>query len=229
MIVMRKSGIGLAGVSNSKHPLCLLLISICLLPSCGQEPETEATTEFALVPWVEQPQHNLMFAAMENKKISYCLTAVNYRGSLVPVARMVERAIRDWLSVIPLQVKVEQISTRCRGEISHGVIEIQLYGNEAEFNSRTGNVGGTLGIFFPRSGILSLNMPGILNQARDRTGGYKTILHEIGHALGMGHSPEVNSVMYYNLRNAPDRMTQVDFAGIRAAAKLVEREMRNGE
>ncbi|MEX0726593.1 MAG: matrixin family metalloprotease [Planctomycetaceae bacterium] len=45
---------------------------------------------------------------------------------------------------------------------------------------------------------------------------YTVALHEIGHALGLGHSTDVNSVMFANYSGGRRTLTADDIAGIRA-------------
>lgn len=45
---------------------------------------------------------------------------------------------------------------------------------------------------------------------------YQTILHEFGHALGLGHSTDVNAVMYPTLGTADPDLDANDIAGIQA-------------
>jgi len=45
---------------------------------------------------------------------------------------------------------------------------------------------------------------------------YQTILHEFGHALGLGHSTDVNAVMYPTLGTADPDLNANDIAGIQA-------------
>lgn len=79
--------------------------------------------------------------------------------------------------------------------------------------------------FFPDT-VLRLEDPG-LNPLVTGSGGsltyqgfsttlYQTILHEFGHALGLGHSTDVNAVMYPTLGTADPDLDANDIAGIRA-------------
>jgi hypothetical protein len=59
-------------------------------------------------------------------------------------------------------------------------------------------------------------MKGIKNPRRDPTGGSKTILHELGHTLGLTHSATAGAVMQASLARAGARLTDDDVKGVRA-------------
>ncbi len=167
----------------------------------------------ALAVWSNQRQYNLMFAALAQRRVHYCATPIRFSGGQIGVSRMIQQAFQEWFAPLNIKIPAVQITAGCRPNIERGVVAVELYGDEDEFVYRTGGgPANTLGIYFPSSGTFMLNMPGILNQNRDSTGGYKTILHELGHVLGMNHSPEMNSVMYYNLRYASPRLSPSDIA-----------------
>lgn len=65
-------------------------------------------------------------------------------------------------------------------------------------------------------GRLYLNMKGILNPRRDPTGGKKTLLHELGHTLGLTHSATSGAVMQASLSRASAQLTNDDINGVRA-------------
>ena len=179
----------------------------------------------AFVAWSNQRQYNLMFAAFAQRKVHYCIKPIRFSGGQLVVSRMVEQGFQEWFAPLNVKITATQIAAGCRPDIAGGVVAVELYGDENEFVYRTGGgPANTLGIYFPSLGTLMLNMTGILNPNRDNTGGYKTILHELGHVFGLDHSPKMNSIMYYNLRYASSHLSVSDIAEVRAIARFVQND-----
>jgi hypothetical protein len=207
----------------AKLNLCSLTMSLAFhLSSCVPPSSQESTPEYALGSWVKLQNYNLLFAAKQTRTLQYCITPIGFNGNQQLQANHVERALHEWFAQLVFKINVTKLPQNCAPDIKKGIFQVMLFGSEAEFMRKTVSVESTLGIYYPNDGILMLNMEGVLNPNRDSSSGYKTVLHELGHGLGLHHSPDVNSVMYFNLHNAPGRLTSDDANGIRAAWTVVD-------
>lgn len=196
-----------------------------LLSSCVPPSSHESTPEYALGSWVKFKNYNLLFAAKQTRTLQFCITPIRFEGNQQLLASHIERALHEWFAQLSFKINVKKLPQNCTPDIKNGIFQVMLFGSETDFMRKTISVESTLGIYYPNDGILILNMEGVLNPNRDSSAGYKTVLHELGHSLGLHHSPDVNSVMYFNLHNAPGRLTSDDTNGIRAAWDVVDKEL----
>jgi hypothetical protein len=153
-----------------------------------------------LAPYAKNPNANLMFAIKQKRPVTVCIETVGHVDS-PHIAKdvdayfwKVKRALWDWMEPVNERPQVLLSNPPCQSGVAHGILKVSLFYNEAQFMQKVrdgASSGGntpTLGQYDPRSGSLSLNMTGITNPNRDSTQGRRTILHELGHALGLHHS-----------------------------------------
>jgi hypothetical protein len=124
--------------------------------------------------------------------------------------------LNDWFSAIGVNVQILFSEPPCANALSQGKLQVVLHYDEVLFQSRIAQTTSpTLGVFLIGDGGLHLNVRGVLNPSRDATSGYKTTLHELGHAMGLNHSQVAGAVMQPMLSRASSRLTADDIAGLR--------------
>jgi hypothetical protein len=202
--------------------LSLILTSVCANQSCMPKKTTEADTAYAVGSWWSDSKSNLLRAVKANQPLTVCFSS---NGSVEPAALsrdmqhfygLTQTALRSWMSALSISPQVTQASQPCKNDLSLGFLHITLHYDVNYFQQRLAQTTSpTLGVFLVGDGQLHLNAPAVLNPARDPTKGYKTILHELGHGLGLNHSDVPNAVMQAYLNRAANKLTQDDFNGIR--------------
>ena len=205
-----------------KSGLSLIFSSVVAYQGCMPKKATEADTAYAVGSWWSDSKSNLLTAVKANQPLTVCFSS---NGTVQPAALsrdeqhffgLTQTALRSWMSALNVSPLITQASQPCKNDLSLGFVHITLHYDVRYFQQRLAQTTSpTLGVFLVGDGQLHLNVPAVLNPARDSTKGYKTILHELGHGLGLNHSDVPNAVMQAYLNRAANKLTQDDFNGIR--------------
>lgn len=190
--------------------------------ACQPKKKSDADVAFSVGAWWSDPGSNLLTAVRDGRAISLCLSGEGVKDNqkflsdLVRFERTVRDAIQEWLSSLMITPSIESKKAPCRNDLKGGYVQVVLHYDEARFQSHIAQTTSpTLGVFLVGDGGLHLNVNGVLNPSRDPTGGYKTTLHELGHAMGLTHSQVAGAVMQPNLSRASSRLTRDDIEGIK--------------
>jgi len=202
--------------------LSLIFSSVCVNQSCMPKKATDADTAYAVGSWWSDSKSNLLTAVKANQPLTVCFSS---NGTVQPAGlsrdeqhffSLTQTALRSWMSALNVSPQISQASQPCKNDLSLGFLHITLHYDVNYFQQRLAQTTSpTLGVFLVGDGQLHINVPAVLNPARDPTKGYKTILHELGHGLGLNHSDVPNAVMQAYLNRAANKLTQDDFNGIR--------------
>lgn len=198
------------------------LMSLALPMGCMPKKKTDAEVNFAVGNWWQRPDSNLLLAVAEKRSVSVCLRSegrvepATWTRDKIHFEKIVRSALSDWLSAIAVQAQINFVEPSCVNDLAQGRLQVVLHYDEALFQSRISQTTSpTLGVFLGGDGGLHLNVRGVLNPSRDATAGYKTTLHELGHAMGLNHSQVAGAVMQPMLSRASSRLTADDIAGLR--------------
>lgn len=202
-----------------------LLASVLIPAACVPKHKEDAAVAYVPGSWWSHSESNLLAAASRGEVIRYCVSEMaspspaEFERDRLRIEKLVHAALQEWTSPLgpSSAVKVEkQSSSQCVNSIRNGHLEVVLHYDEALFQSQISrSTASTLGVYMVGEGRLYLNMKGILNPRRDPTGGKKTILHELGHTLGLTHSTTSGAVMQASLSRASAELTNDDVNGVR--------------
>lgn len=175
--------------------------------------------------------YTLLGTKWASNTISWSVATLNYPGDsaypfsnvLTPAAvGLVSQAFQRWADVSGLNF-VPMIDT----PTAFGAANIRV-GFGKFSTSTTGYVGqaqGQSGPFFRSDEIIRVedfaeepveDVNGLLKYRNFDVSVYQIVLHEIGHALGLGHSSTSNDVMYGTVSSLNRDLSASDIAGIRA-------------
>ncbi|MBM3382582.1 MAG: matrixin family metalloprotease [Betaproteobacteria bacterium] len=204
----------------------------CGIPqACLPKQKTDAEVNYAVGDWWKRADSNLLVAAMEKQQVIVCLTSEGrvdasvWPRNKVHFEKIVRSALSDWFAAIGAKVQINFVEPSCVNDLTQGRVQVVLHYDEPLFQSRISQTASpTLGVFLIGDGGLHLNVKGVLNPARDATLGYKTTLHELGHAMGLNHSQVTGAVMQPMLSRASARLTADDVAGIKEVWNRVSQQ-----
>jgi len=202
----------------------LVLSSLTLLSNaCVPKSNPGSEVAYAVGSWWASPTSNLLLAIKSGLPIGLCFTSegaaepVELSKDIVRFDKIVRAAFQEWIAALNSRLVIETSSAPCQSDRAQGRLKVVLHYSEQIFQARIAQTSSpTLGVFLIGDGGLHLNVRGVLNPRRDSTGGYKTTLHELGHAFGLNHSGVSRAVMQPSLFNASARLTSDDIASIKA-------------
>jgi hypothetical protein len=198
------------------------LLSATTLLSCLPKQASDSEAAYAVGSWWSDSSSNLLTAVKANAPLTVCLSP---HGTVEPSALtrdethfygLTQKALRAWMSGLSVSPDIRIARPPCKNDLAQGFLHITLHYDVNHFQQRLAQTTSpTLGVFLVGDGQLHLNVPAVLNPARDPTKGYKTILHELGHGMGLNHSDVPGAVMMAYLNRARNELTQDDINGIR--------------
>lgn len=202
----------------------LVLSSLTLFSAaCMPKNSRESEITYAVGSWWASPASNLLPAIKNGSPVVICFTSQGtpepgeFSRDVSRFEKIVRSALQEWMAALNLRPSFEKASASCRSDLARGHLQVTLHYNEQLFQTRIAQTTSpTLGVFLVGDGGLHLNVRGVLNPRRDSTGGYKTTLHELGHAFGLTHSAFSKAVMQPSLFNASPHLTSDDIASIKA-------------
>jgi hypothetical protein len=191
--------------------------------ACMPKSNRESEVAYAVGSWWASPASNLLPAIKNGLPVVICFTSEGtpepgeLSRDLIRFDKIVRSALQEWISSLNSKLSFETTSASCRSDLARGHLQVTLHYNEQLFQTLIAQTTSpTLGVFLVGEGGLHLNVRGVLNPRRDPTGGYKTTLHELGHAFGLNHSNFSKAVMQPSLFNASAHLTSDDIASIKA-------------
>lgn len=197
----------------------LTLFSTACMPKKNRESEIA----YAVGSWWASPASNLLPAIKNGLPVVICFTSQGtpesgeFSSDVIRFDKIVRSALQEWMAALNFKLSLERTSASCRNDLARGQLQVTLHYNEQLFQTRIAQTTSpTLGVFLVGDGGLHLNVRGVVNPRRDSSGGYKTTLHELGHAFGLTHSAFSKAVMQPSLFNASPHLTSDDIASIRA-------------
>lgn len=209
--------------------LGVTLFGSVLNQGCLPKQSTDSETAYAVGSWWSDSASNLLTAVQSSQPLTVCLSANgNVQASILArdeehFYELTERALRAWMDGLNISPEVQRASQPCKNDLSKGFLHLTLHYDVDHFQQKLAQTTSpTLGVFLVGDGRLHINVPAVLNPARDPTKGYKTILHELGHGLGLNHSDVPGAVMQAYLSRAENKLTQDDINGIRDVWKRME-------
>lgn len=210
--------------------LSAALLALIGFTGCKQSVRTESQTAYAVGSWWAQSNSNLLLAVSRNQPLSLCLDsegsvdASKFSRDTDHFRTVVRLALIEWMRAIRSQVQIKDETGPCKGDVAAGKLKVVLHYNESTFQREISQTSSpTLGVYLIGSGSLYLNVAGVTNPRRDSTGGYKTALHELGHAFGLHHSNVAGAVMLPNLSTASAHLTADDVRGIEAVWQQIQK------
>ncbi|BDC49696.1 hypothetical protein F183_A20120 [Bryobacterales bacterium F-183] len=144
--------------------------------------------------------------------LTYSLGAMTDRLDSTLARTEIERAIAEWVNYV--KINIRRGSDRSAEKNLDILFATGAHGDPYPFDGRSGSLAHT---FYPsppnsepRAGDLHLDGDELWGGGTDL---YSVVLHELGHAFGLGHSTDPESVMYPYYRRA-DALTQDDITSI---------------
>lgn len=201
-------------------------VAATLIIGCRPKQKTESEVTYAVGDWWSDPGSNLLSAVKSGQPVVVCLSsegsppATRLSADVPRFEKTVRRALQEWFKALQVNVQIQTKQAPCVNDLESGHVQVVLHYNEPLFQSRVAQTTSpTLGVFLIGDGGLHLNVNGVLNPARDATEGFKTTLHELGHAMGLNHSNVKGAVMLPYLSQASSNLTSDDIQGIQQVWK----------
>ena len=153
-------------------------------------------------------------ARWRNTNISVCIVGNNPRNSLM------KQAFSEWQTKTNGAVKFYYTNNRNNANI------IVTFVQKLNYNQVGSNKVGVTYSRYRGDSIVFAHIQMAaqgqnFNKVLPETDVYATMLHEIGHALGLDHSPDRNSIMYY-ITTGHSELSEVDIKNLKTLYGVVE-------